>query len=143
MDEWVKLRRQLPADDIRLSLAVPLDQIPEREQPVLGEMLAAVEAYRRMGEVVDHCRFTDFEVAQALGKLIESGVVVPAASVGPSRSSSENPAARSTNSTKKLRLLAGRSTCRSSPHRARRRSMTLMCSARYSGSSSASKAEAR
>ncbi len=75
LDEWDKLRRELPSRDLRLTLRVPRSQIPENVHPLTAEVLDCVEAYRRVGEVVDHCSFPDYQVLRVLQDLIQRGAL--------------------------------------------------------------------
>jgi len=82
MDEWHRLRVELPADDQRLVLKVPRDEIESEEQPLTREVIDAVEAYRRVSEVVDHCSFPDYQVLRVLRDLISQEALEPEASPG-------------------------------------------------------------
>jgi CheY-like chemotaxis protein len=68
-DEWDKLRRDMPGPDFRLALRVPREQIPSHTHPLTREVLDAVNAYRKIGEIVDHCPFPDYQVLRVLSDL--------------------------------------------------------------------------
>ena len=76
MDEWQKLRGDLPDRDARLSLAIARELIPAHDQPLTRNVLDAVEAYRRVGEVVDHCPFPDYQVLRVLHDLLAREALV-------------------------------------------------------------------
>ncbi len=69
MDEWESLRSELPAADARVALQVPPERVPGIEQALTAEVVQAVETYRRVGEVVDHCSFPDYQVLHTLHTL--------------------------------------------------------------------------
>jgi CheY-like chemotaxis protein len=68
-DEWDKLRRDLPGPEIRLQLKVPKDKIPAIQHPLTREVVEAVIAYRKIGEIVDHCPFPDYQVLRVVSDL--------------------------------------------------------------------------
>ena len=73
MDEGETLRGELPADDARVALQVPPDRVPGIEQALTAEVVQAVETYRRVDEVVDHCSFPDYQVLRVLHELLGQG----------------------------------------------------------------------
>ena len=73
MDEWETLRSELPAADARVALQVPPERVPGIEQPLTAEVVQAVETYRRVGEVVDHCSFPDYQVLRVVHELLGQG----------------------------------------------------------------------
>ena len=75
LDEWDQLRRELPAPDLRLSLRVTRSEIPEQVHPLTAEVLDAVEAYRRVGDIVDHCSYPDYQVLRVLQDLLQRGAL--------------------------------------------------------------------
>jgi hypothetical protein len=75
MDEWEKLRRELPGPSLRLTLRTPRSSIPQDAHPLTAEVLDAVEAHRRVSEIVDHCSFPDYQVLRVLQDLIQRGVL--------------------------------------------------------------------
>ena len=75
MDEWDKLRRRLPGSGVRLMLDCPRDEVDKGGEALVAEVLDAVEAYRRVGEVVDHCPYPDYFVMQTVHELLEQGVL--------------------------------------------------------------------
>lgn len=75
LDEWEKLRRDLPSEAIRLALRIPREQVPANVHPLTRDVIDAVEAYRRVGEVVDHCPYPDYQVLRVLSDLIARGTL--------------------------------------------------------------------
>jgi CheY-like chemotaxis protein len=70
MDEWQRLSADLPDRDARIFLAVPRESVPAHDHPLTREVLDAVEAYRRVGEILDHCAFPDYQVLRVLHDLL-------------------------------------------------------------------------
>ncbi len=68
-DEWDKLRRDMPGPELRLELRVPREQIPAIGHPLTREVIDALTAYRKIGEIVDHCPFPDYQVLRVLSDL--------------------------------------------------------------------------
>jgi len=68
-DEWDKLRRDMPGPDFRLALRVPREEIPAIQHPLTKEVVDAVTAYRKIGEIVDHCPYPDYQVLRVLSDL--------------------------------------------------------------------------
>ena len=76
LDEWQKLSGDLPDRETRLSLVVPRERIPSHDHSLTRDVLDAVEAYRRVGEVVDHCPFPDYQVLRVLYELLSREALV-------------------------------------------------------------------
>ena len=76
MDEWRKLRADLPDRDARIHLVVPREEVPAYDHPLTREVLDAVEAYRRVGEILDHCPFPDYQVLRVLHDLLGRDLLV-------------------------------------------------------------------
>ena len=72
-DEWEQRRRELPSDSTRLRLLVQRDEIPTADQPITRDVIAAVESYRRVGDVVDHTSHPDYQVVCVLADLLARG----------------------------------------------------------------------
>ena len=68
-DEWDKLRRDMPGPELRLVLRVPREQIPAISHPLTREVIDALCAYHKIGEIVDHCPFPDYQVLRVLSDL--------------------------------------------------------------------------
>src|SRR5258706_1021725 len=68
-DEWDKLRRDMPGPEFRLALRVPREEIPAIGHPLTREVVDAVIAYPKLGEIVDHCPYPDYQVLRVLSDL--------------------------------------------------------------------------
>lgn len=75
MDEWQKLRADLPDRDARIHLRVAREEVPAHDHPLTREVLDAVEAYRRVGEILDHCAFPDYQILRVLHDLLGRDVL--------------------------------------------------------------------
>lgn len=74
-DEWDKLRTELPGLDVRLCLAQPQEQIQTEDHPLTREVVDAIVSRGRLGEIVDHCSYPDYQVGRAVLDLIARGTV--------------------------------------------------------------------
>ena len=73
-DEWDQLVREMPPLESRVRPhrhAGP----PSTCTPLTREVVEAVEPYRRIGEIVDHCSFPDYQVLRTLSELMSRQVV--------------------------------------------------------------------
>ncbi len=75
MDEWRRLSDDFPPMDAHLSLKMEPQKIPGRLRPVTKEVLALVEFYKKVADVLDHCSYPDFEVMLTLHTLISKGIL--------------------------------------------------------------------
>jgi CheY-like chemotaxis protein len=75
LDEWKRLRCQLPARDAHVSLRVRTAALPSVVQPLTQEVLLLLELYTQVGEIVDHSSFPDYQVLRTLLTLIQRGIV--------------------------------------------------------------------
>ncbi len=73
LDEWEKRRRTLPPDDTQLRLALAPENVPAGLHPRVAQVLAVLEAYSRVGDIVDHCPLPDLQVLHILGLLRKHG----------------------------------------------------------------------
>jgi hypothetical protein len=65
----------LPPLDSSVHLKIRRASLPVVIHPLTQEVLLVLEAYSRVGDVVDHCSFTDHQVLRTLHTLIERGMV--------------------------------------------------------------------
>jgi CheY-like chemotaxis protein len=75
IDEWRHLRRELPGEEARLSLLQARPEVGENANPLTREVLGAVATWSRVGAVVDHCPYPDYQVLRAIHDLIIRGVL--------------------------------------------------------------------
>jgi CheY-like chemotaxis protein len=83
VDEWEQIRSDLPPLEARVVLSVQRDKIPTNAHPLTREVIEAVEAYRRVREVVDHCSFPDYQVLRVLAGLLARRMLAYESSRGP------------------------------------------------------------
>ncbi|MCA9509630.1 MAG: DUF4388 domain-containing protein [Myxococcales bacterium] len=73
--EWKRLSTQLPPLDSRIHLRVEPADLPSGVHPLTQEVLVLLEAQERVGDVVDHASFPDYQVLRTLRTLEERGIV--------------------------------------------------------------------
>jgi CheY-like chemotaxis protein len=73
--EWSRRSTQLPQLDALIRLRVSPAELPAGIHPLTQEVLAQLETYQQVGEVVDHCTFPDYQVLRTLQTLEERGLV--------------------------------------------------------------------
>ncbi len=65
----------MPPLESSVHLKIRRSSLPVVIHPLTQEVLLVLEAYSRVGEVVDHCSFPDYQVLRTLHTLIERGMV--------------------------------------------------------------------
>lgn len=75
IDEWKRLRGQLPARDAHVALKVENGALPNVVQPLTQEVLLLLELYTQVGDIVDHSSFPDYQVLRTLHTLVQRGIV--------------------------------------------------------------------
>ncbi len=75
LDEWESMRGSLPPLGAGVALAVPKAELPNAVHPVTQEVLLLLEIYERVGEIVDHCGYPDYQVLRTLQALDERGLI--------------------------------------------------------------------
>jgi hypothetical protein len=65
----------LPPPDSSVHLKIRRSSLPVVIHPLTQEVLLVLEAYSRVGDVVDHCSFTDYQVLRTLHTLVEREMV--------------------------------------------------------------------
>jgi CheY-like chemotaxis protein len=75
VDEWSRARNKLPGLDAQVRLRVKSGELPNVVQPLTQEVLLLLEIYDRVGDVVDHCTYPDYQVLRTLHTLIQRNVV--------------------------------------------------------------------
>jgi CheY-like chemotaxis protein len=75
LDEWRRLRAELPALDAHVSLRVRSGALPSVVHPLTQEVLLLLELYSQVGEVVDHASYPDYQVLRTLQTLVQRGIV--------------------------------------------------------------------
>lgn len=75
LDEWRRLRAELPSLDAHVSLRVRSGALPSVVHPLTQEVLLLLELYSQVGEVVDHASYPDYQVLRTLQTLVQRGIV--------------------------------------------------------------------
>lgn len=75
LDEWRRLRAELPSLDAHVTLRVRSGELPNAVHPLTQEVLLLLELYSRVGEVVDHASYPDYQVLRTLQTLVQRGIV--------------------------------------------------------------------
>ncbi len=73
--EWALHSDSLPSLDSKVHLKIRRSSLPVVIHPLTQEVLLVLEAYSRIGDVVDRCSFPDYQVLRTLRTLIERGMV--------------------------------------------------------------------
>jgi hypothetical protein len=73
--ELARRADSLPSLDSNVHLKIRRSSLPVVIHPQTQEVLLVLEAFSRIGDVVDHCSFTDYQVLRTLHTLIERGMV--------------------------------------------------------------------
>ncbi len=75
-DEWKQLEGRVPGPDTPLVFKTPRRELEARAQPLMREVLAAIDTYRRIGEILDRCPVPDAQVMRVLAELLRRGALV-------------------------------------------------------------------
>lgn len=75
LDELARLRAELPSLDAEISLCVRREDLPPVVQPLTREVLGLLEAYPRVGDVVDGSTHPDYQVLRTLHALARRGII--------------------------------------------------------------------
>ena len=75
LDEWRRLRAELPALDAHVTLRVRSGELPSVVHPLTQEVLLLLELYSQVEEVVDHSSYPDYQVLRTLQTLEQRGIV--------------------------------------------------------------------
>jgi hypothetical protein len=73
--ERVRLAGDLPPADSLVRLKITRTSLPIVIHPLTQEVLLVLEGYTRVGDVVDHCSFPDYQVLRTLRTLINRNMV--------------------------------------------------------------------
>jgi hypothetical protein len=73
--EWALHADSLPSLDSKVHLKIRRSSLPVVIHPLTQEVLLVLEAYSRIGDVVDRCSFPDYQVLRTLRTLIQRGMV--------------------------------------------------------------------
>ncbi len=75
LDELENSRDKFPSIDLRIGTNVDTNALPTGLKPVMYEVLKLVEYYPRVGDVIEHCSFTDYEVYSTIAKLLDRDIL--------------------------------------------------------------------
>jgi len=75
LDEMENSIDKFPDIDLRIGPDVDTSALPSGLKPVMYEVMKLVEYYPRVGDVIDHCSFTDYEVYSTIANLLERGIL--------------------------------------------------------------------
>jgi CheY-like chemotaxis protein len=75
LDELARLRAELPSLDAEVAFRVPPSHLPPVVQPLTREVLRLLEAFPRVGDVVDRSVHPDYQVLRTLQALVERGII--------------------------------------------------------------------
>jgi len=75
LDEMARLRAELPPLDAEASFRVPPSQLPPVVQPLTREVLRLLEAFPRVGDVVDRSVHPDYQVLRTIQALVDRGIL--------------------------------------------------------------------
>jgi CheY-like chemotaxis protein len=76
LDEWNELRRDAPADDMRLRFPEP--PVAVSDDPEVALVAETAKSFQRVSEIIDHCPLVDCTVLKVLRDLVASGALVSA-----------------------------------------------------------------
>ncbi len=76
IDEFEKAKHLFPDKHSLLKTRVNTATLPKGLKPIIYEILFLVEYYPRVGDLVDHCSFPDYEVYTTLMSLINRRILV-------------------------------------------------------------------
>ncbi len=70
LDELENSKDKFPSINLRIGPDVDTNALPTGLKPVMYEVLKLVEYYPRVGDVIEHCSFTDYEVYSTIANLL-------------------------------------------------------------------------
>lgn len=75
IDQWKRLSTVLPGPGTQLRLRAKVASLPPGVHPLTQEILLLLEYHTRLGDVVDNCSASDYQVLKTLHTLIRKGVI--------------------------------------------------------------------
>lgn len=75
IDEFRKKEDQFPGRKAVLKAKIETSMLPKELQPVIYEVMNLVKAYPRVGDIIDHCTYPDYEAYSAIANLLGKGVL--------------------------------------------------------------------
>ncbi len=89
VSEGAQLAFDLPPIDAHAVLQLAPKSLPNVIHPLTEEVLGVLEGCSRVGDILDRCRFPDYQVLRTLHTLVERGIVV--LRTGPGTFGEESP----------------------------------------------------
>lgn len=74
LDEWNRLAPRLPSAESPVRLCVDPGDLPQLVHPLTEEVLGLLGEFDRVGDIVDHCSRSDYQVLRTLHTLSERGI---------------------------------------------------------------------
>ncbi|MBI5287024.1 MAG: response regulator [Deltaproteobacteria bacterium] len=74
-DEWEKSKGQFPKAQSVLEKRIDSSRLPEGLKPIIYEIIFLVDIYPKVGDLVDHSSFPDYEVYQTIASLLRKGAL--------------------------------------------------------------------
>jgi CheY-like chemotaxis protein len=75
LDEWNRLSPALPPLESPVKLKIDRAELPSIVHPLTQEVLGLLDEHDRVGDIVDHCRHSDYQVLRTLHTLEERGII--------------------------------------------------------------------
>lgn len=75
VSEWKRLAGRMPPMDAHATLTIRSASLPNVIHPLTQEVLLVLENFSRIGDVVDHCSYPDYQVLRMLHTLIRRGML--------------------------------------------------------------------
>lgn len=75
LDEWKRMGEEFPSLDSLIYLKVPQAKLSSKLRPVTKEVLALLEFYKKVSDVVDNSSHPDFEVMMNIHTLCSKGIL--------------------------------------------------------------------
>ena len=75
LTELGRLADQLPQWNAAVALRVHVAELPSILHPLTQEVLSLLEQYDKVGDVVDHCSYPDYQVLRTLGTLADREIL--------------------------------------------------------------------
>jgi DNA-binding response OmpR family regulator/signal recognition particle receptor subunit beta len=75
LDELAHSKDKFPDIDLRIGANVDTDSLPSGLKPVMYEVMKLVIFYPRVGDIIEHCSFTDYEVYSTIANLLERDIL--------------------------------------------------------------------
>lgn len=75
LDELRRIEEEFPSMDAHLYMKIEPRKFPSELRPVTKEVLALLEFYKKVSDVVNNCAYPDFEVMITIHTLVSKGIL--------------------------------------------------------------------